>query len=321
MVTFIPGAPPSECPGMRAARGGWGQGAALGVGACRGSTLGRWPMPPLAARRSGTCPLSTGSSPWPLPTVPPATRFAAFALCSAAAGGAAGLLGALHPSSTAVGGLLFVGAGGGGPGQRLVVSDQRVRETPLPRAPVRSAPPAGACLAVSLPVCPRPWWPPGSGVTPFSHMSCCADGWGVEGCSGPGGVGLPGGALLGVRRQGSEARPPGRRAIAFGLGRYLRLCLCGGWGCGGRGLLGQERQWPRAARRDRGSQSLASASVMQGTTPPSRKAGLPGPWFGHPAQITARRTLSWSSRATHPPVGTFWFRKFLCCLSCCLLLV
>ena len=105
------------------------------------------------------------------------------------------------------------------------------------------------------------------------------------------------------------------------LGRYLRLCLCGGWGCGGCGLLGQDRQWPRAARRDRGSQSLASASVMQSTTLPSGKAGLPGPWFGHPAQITARRTLSWSPRATHPPVGTFWLGEFLCCLSCCLLLV
>ena len=63
----------------------------------------------------------------------------------------------------------------------------------------------------------------------------------------------------------------------------------------------------RAARRARGSQTLASASVTRSTAPPSRKAGHPGSRSGHPARITARRTLSWSSWATHPPGGTSRF--------------
>ena len=41
--------------------------------------------------------------------------------------------------------------------------------------------------------------------------------------------------------------------------------------------------------------------MTRSTAPPSRKAGNPGCWSGHAARITARRTLSWSSRATHPP--------------------
>ena len=63
----------------------------------------------------------------------------------------------------------------------------------------------------------------------------------------------------------------------------------------------------RALRKARGSQLLASASVMRSTAPPSRKAGHVGSLSGHTARITARRTLLWSSGAAHPPGGTSRF--------------
>ena len=64
-------------------------------------------------------------------------------------------------------------------------------------------------------------------------------------------------------------------------------------------------------RRARGSQLLASASVTRSTAPPSKKAGNVGSQLGHPARITAPRTLSWSRWATQPPGGTSWFRPSL----------
>ena len=67
----------------------------------------------------------------------------------------------------------------------------------------------------------------------------------------------------------------------------------------------------RALRKARGSQLLASASVMRSTGPPSRKAGHVGSLSGHAAQITARMTLSWSSGAAHPPGGTSQFTPSL----------
>ena len=60
-----------------------------------------------------------------------------------------------------------------------------------------------------------------------------------------------------------------------------------------------------------GSQLLASASVTLSTAPPSRKNGPCWLLVGPAAQITARRTLSWSSRATHPPGGTSRFPSSL----------
>ena len=63
----------------------------------------------------------------------------------------------------------------------------------------------------------------------------------------------------------------------------------------------------RALRKDRGSQLLASASVMRSAAPPSRKAGHVGFLSGHAARITVRRILSRSSGAGHPPGGTSRF--------------
>ena len=63
----------------------------------------------------------------------------------------------------------------------------------------------------------------------------------------------------------------------------------------------------RALRKARGSQLLASASVMRSTAPPSRKAGHVGSLWGHATRVTARRNLSWSSGAAHPPGGTSQF--------------
>ena len=80
---------------------------------------------------------------------------------------------------------------------------------------------------------------------------------------------------------------------------------------------GQRRTWTaseketsrtaRALCNARGSQLLASASVMRSTAPPSRKAGHVGSLSGHAARITDLRTVSWSSGAAHPPGGTSWF--------------
>ena len=93
-------------------------------------------------------------------------------------------------------------------------------------------------------------------------MSRCADGWG-GGCPGSGGHGLSGGAAravglhasppvfairgpgLGLPGVGPDSRqvaaspPPAASAIARGFRRHLRLCLCGGGGCGGGGFLGR----------------------------------------------------------------------------------
>ena len=89
--------------------------------------------------------------------------------------------------------------------------------------------------------------------------------------------------------RGAQLPPPLSRVCR--LGRRLRRRLCGGW----------------ALRKARGSQLLASASVMRSTTPPSRKAGHVGYLSGHCAQITDLMTLSWSSGAAHPPGGTSRF--------------
>ena len=173
------------------------QAPALGVSACQGSTPGRWLLPAFPVRRSGPGQPGAGSSPCPAPTVPPAARVAAFALCSAAPGGGSGAALRARPVLGCRGGLGFVTGGGGSPGRRSVVSVQRVRGTPLPRVPVCRVPPACAHLAASLPVCPRLSWPPGSGVTPFSHQSCCADGWGRGGVPRAGGPGPIGGGQSG----------------------------------------------------------------------------------------------------------------------------
>ena len=69
-------------------------------------------------------------------------------------------------------------------------------------------------------------------------------------------------------------------------------------------------QWMTAAHGARGSQTLASPSLMRSTVCSSRKAGHLGSQSGHPAQITARRTLLWSSRVIRHPGGTSWFPPF-----------
>ena len=63
----------------------------------------------------------------------------------------------------------------------------------------------------------------------------------------------------------------------------------------------------RALRKARGSQLLASASVMRSTAPPSRKAGHVSSLSRHAARITDGTTLSWSPGAAHPAGGTSWF--------------
>ena len=50
---------------------------------------------------------------------------------------------------------------------------------------------------------------------------------------------------------------------------------------------------------------------MRSTAPFSRKAGHFGSLSGQSAQITAQRTLSWSSGVAQPPGSTSWFSSSL----------
>ena len=116
-------------------------------------------------------------------------------------------------------------------------------------------------------------------------------------------VGGPGSARGGAPRHHPPPTLPRLLSGPTGHGRHLCRCLRGGWGCGGGGFRRRERQWVRASRKARGSQLLASASVMRSTATPPRKAGHVASLSDHAARYTARRTLSWSTGAAHPPMG------------------
>ena len=218
-VRFSQGAPPSVCPGVRVAERGSGGMQPGSEGCCPlGATPGRWPLFLPPACLSGPGRLCAGLSPWPSPTVSHATRVAAPALCSAVGGREGGRAARRAPDVLGCwGGLVLLGAGGGVPGQRSMVSGQRVRGAPLPRAPVRRVPPACAHLAATPRVCLRPSWPPGPEVTPFPYVFCCADslGGGVPRAAGP--WPAPEGTL--VRRSA-----PGHSVFAV---RGLRLRVAG----------------------------------------------------------------------------------------------
>ena len=115
-----------------------------------------------ASQAAGPCPPSLLAVRGPAHWVPghrsclrpwfPLLPASPLSCCAVPRGGrAVGLLGALHPPSAAAGGLAFVGARGGGPGERSVVSGQQVRGTPLPR--VRASRAAGVRPPVRRP-CP-----------------------------------------------------------------------------------------------------------------------------------------------------------------------
>ena len=160
----------SPPPRARACGRPWGEGV-------RGGEARLWGL--MSARLSGPGPLGAGLLFWPSPAI--------------------ALLPASPPLRRAVlpggrGSLVFAGAGVSGPGQRSVVSGQRVRGTPLPRACACLALSARANLAESPPAWPPLSRSPGSAVKLVPLMSCCADGGG-GGWSGSGLLGLPGGAL------------------------------------------------------------------------------------------------------------------------------
>ena len=268
----------------------------------------------------GLCPR------FPLPTALPLLR----SVVPRGGGGGRAALRALrrdmlHPSS-AVGGAWRSRT----LGAAARVSGQRVREgTPLLCVPARRVTPACPYLAVPHPCARGCCGPQGSWVTSPTLMTWRAEGrgggaeaQGAMACRGvqPGpcvcspplsefairgpGLGLPG-VMPDPRRVAASS--PAAGAIARGFRRPLRLRLCWGWANGGGWFLGRWHQRPRSARRARGSQTLASASVTRSTAPPSRRAGHPCSRSGNPAQITARRTSSWSSQPTHPPGRTSGF--------------
>ena len=210
---------------------------------------------------------------------------------------------------------MFAAAGGGRPGQRSVVSGQRVRGTPLPRASTCPAPSAHAQLAASPPARPWPSRSLGSGITLVLVMSCCAD------CGGGGAlrVGGPGPARGGDLGRRSAPTPPcslsGVRGPACRESGHCRRVWPSpapllAWGLGIR-----RRRVPRAVApvADGDGQGLGWPEIgllVFGAEyrPPFRESG---PW-GHPAGIMAWRTLSWSSRATPYPGGTSRFPPSLC---------
>ena len=281
-VGAAPRAPPCSLVAPRGwplAVGGWTGGWAPipGAGALRRGTPGRWPALPSRPPSGHWAPgCRLGLRPRS-PRSPRGRRLVAWHRWGGEGRGAAG-------------------AGGGGRGLRLVVSAVRVSGTAVSCAsacpcPSTSARP-GAALVLSL--CGQ------------QGVRGRAQGRGVWACWG----GAPGRWSAPTPRVGclgSGAQPAGHRAIAAGRGRHLRLRSRRGWGCGGCGFFGRYRQWVRAVRRARGSQLLAFAPVTRSTAPPSQKAGHVGPRSGHSARITARRTPSCSSRATHPPGGTSRF--------------
>ena len=181
-----------------------------------------------------------------------------------------------------------MGAGGGGLGQRLVISGPRVSGAPAPRASAR----------LWLPSSPLP------GVARIPLLRNQRGGGG--GCSRSAGPGPPGGCpaslvishppLPAARDHCRRARPPPAPPLVWGLGLRRRRVPPAVAPVGeGRAQALRE---PVAGLRVRDAEH---------PPPPSRKAGHVGSLSGHPAQITARRTLLWSSWATHPLGGTSWF--------------
>ena len=188
--------------------GGWAP--IPGMGARWGGIPGHWPAVP-SCLPSGHWASRCGAGPQPRPPRSPRRR----------------CLVAWHRRGGEWGGA--AGAGGGGPGQRPVVSGMRVSGAPLSRA--------SACL----------WPPPSPRPGAARILPWCGQRGGWGGHSGSGAPGLPGRSPAPlvrsqppcVRRLGSGAGPAGRRTIATGRGRHLRRRLRWGWGCGGGGFLGR----------------------------------------------------------------------------------
>ena len=166
------------------------------------------------------------------------------------------------------------GAGGSVPGQRLVVNELRVSGTSVSRA--------SAC----------PWTPlspqPGAALVPPP----CKRRGGGGGCSGSGGLGLLGGCPGPLAR----SQPPvsvtwglrpgllGARPLPQGVAvTSASACL----GAGAAAAVGYSGQWVRAVRRARGSQWLASASVMRSTAPPPQMPAMSAPGQATPPESRA----------------------------------
>ena len=200
----------------------------------------------------------------------------------------------------------------GGPGPRGQPSAGGSHSSPAPLY-LESDPRAGARRGPSFP-------PPSSRGAGRPGAAVTVSGQRLAGC---GAVGSPPRLLSPPSLPREVARAPLSRRIVggawvggpsspppfFASAVWAVTCAAACVGAGAVAAAGcaTVRQWARALRKARGSQLLASASVMRSTAPPSRKAGHVGPLSGHAARITDLRTLSWSSGATWPPGGTSWF--------------
>ena len=275
---------PFPCMSWRAGGSGGGGGAcsALGVGVWWESTSGCWPVPPSLVRDPGLGAPGARPSPCHLPTGLPVTCVAASVEAGAVwcrkEGGRQGALACRtsRPAPSVLGcrgALVFVGAGGGGPGQWSAGQ----QGTPLPWAPLCRALPACADPVVPPPACLGPLWRttarirgPGPGGAPPPVISWRTDGWGCV-CRGSRGHDLPRGApwAVGPRLRsrllatppptlrclpsgvwgsahrapgqtlgGSSPAPPAPGAMGRESRRHLTLRFCGGSGCSGGGFLG-----------------------------------------------------------------------------------
>ena len=167
-----------------------------------------------------------------------------------------------------------VSAGGGGSGRRSAVSRLRSSGPPLALvAPVLSPTGGGARLSVAL--------YRGGGV-----------GQGARLRRGGRPAALSPSHLLAPIALADGARPSPASLLVWGLGL---------------------RRWrvPPAVAPVREGVAQSPGEPVVGVRirdaehrpPPSRKAGHDGSLSGHAAQITSRRTLSWTSGAAHPPGG------------------
>ena len=118
----------------------------------------------------------------------------------------------------------------------------------------------------------------------------------------------PAAGYAGPARVTVPCLPPRAQRLGRWGAAVTTVVTCAGAGAAAvAGSAGCSAFWVRALRKARGSQLLASASVMRSTAPSSRKAGHVGALSGHAARNIVRRILSWSSGAAHPPGGTSRF--------------
>ena len=259
-VRFSQGVPPPHALacGRQGGGGGRGEPRLRGSVPAGGAPRVAGPCPPPPVRHPGLGPLGAGSSPWPSPAVPSATRVTAFTHCGAAGGGGGAWLAlrrnVLQPS-WAFGGAWHsyaLEAAARVSGQRVRRRLHcRVRSRILCRRLAPSWHESPPCVPAAVvapqaqgsrlpPICPCALTAGGGVAQARGGMACWGKHPGPLVCThpllcSPSGVRGSEYRVSGQTPGESAPAPPAASAIARGLNRHLRLCLCGGAGCGSGG--------------------------------------------------------------------------------------